>query len=548
MAVRSRQRAHLRPHEERTAPVLGAQCPRPTRRRHHRGQERAHPCHLVAFVISERRAHPWFFVRARLKAVIMTTIEAHVASRRGMGMLRHRLLVLVLPLLAVSAATACGDDSEGAPGSISVEPQVDQLATAVCDLAFRCCGSGEIGWYLGPWINAANCVDRFVQHASLSADASIDLQETLGTQLQVPNVGALSRAVSDGRTKVDAEALQACVDYLQGVECNQFRRAQGRLCPAGSPLGNTPCDPELIFLGTLGKNARCSSSLGSLECKTGLVCRTDGELGAFGQCVPVSQVNEPCTSDGGVRGRSLLLVVGRNLSEARQEGETCLFADRDYRPHPATALIECRKDLSCDPLTDTCVVACQRGAKCTLDEQCDDTQELTCILGRCDARRATGLPCGSDDDCQDKLFCFADPLNPGEICTEHSPLGTACQAHSQCASGFCDPTAGHCAAPVPPGTLCPSGSDAQCDQGRCVSEQLLCTTDGDCPTSGKCDLSTSTCASYCVELLPDGAACVSDSDCDSEACVADFLPHAAAFGRTTVRVELTVRVGVLQPR
>jgi hypothetical protein len=86
---------------------------------------------------------------------------------------------------------------------------------------------------------------------------------------------------------------------------------------------------------------------------------------------------------------------------------------------------------------------------------------------------------------------------------------------------------------LPPGALCPTKLDQQCDEGRCVNEGLTCTADSDCAASKKCDLGSFQCESYCIELLPDGAACSADSDCASDACVAGFcrtLPLANGVG------------------
>src|SRR5690606_17198915 len=144
----------------------------------------------------------------------------------------------------------------------------------------------------------------------------------------------------------------------------------------------------------------------------------------------------------------------------------------------------CRADLSCDPLTDTCVVACKRGASCQNDEQCDESADLKCIQGRCDLERSTGLPCSSSDDCQDGLLCVDNPADPGsKICGELLADGAVCNVHAECTSEFCHPDTGRCTAPLPPGSLCPTQVDAQCKDGRCVQEGLSCTLDTDCPVS-----------------------------------------------------------------
>jgi hypothetical protein len=281
----------------------------------------------------------------------------------------------------------------------------------------------------------------------------------------------------------------------------------------------------LLFTGQIKEGARCTSSLGSLECKPGLGCRkNENDLGVYSQCVHVSQVAEPCVSDGECADELYCSQLDGTCQRPRIEGETCLFANRDDpNPPPETALIRCRTDLSCDPLTDTCVVACQRGAKCEKNDDCDKDQDLFCIQSRCDFKRIEGLPCENDSDCEKTLRCDFDKADPTKkVCSQRAPLNSPCVTHEECASGFCDLTKAHCAQPLPAGALCPTGLNQQCFNGRCVAEGISCLLDTDCPSSKKCDLLKNECAEYCVALLPDGAPCVEDSDCSSQECVANF--------------------------
>ena len=50
---------------------------------------------------------------------------------------------------------------------------------------------------------------------------------------------------------------------------------------------------------------------------------------------------------------------------------------------------------------------------------------------------------------------------------------------------------------------------------------MSCTVDTDCPNARTCDASN-LCVPACVQRLPDGAMCTSDSECASNACVAEF--------------------------
>jgi hypothetical protein len=439
--------------------------------------------------------------------------------------MRRTILFSLVGLFAIVNCGGGDDDGGGgqAPAA-KLEPQITSLASTVCDVAFRCCARGEVDWYVGPYIDKAHCAARFVEHASLSSGATIDLYQFLKMKVTVPNVGALDRAQGDGRIKLDEKALTACVGYLAGLPCNAYKEQPEGCVPPEPPPEPTPCDPKVLFTGQLREGARCTSSLGSLECKAGLGCRTDDDLGVYGTCVHVSDVGEPCVTDGECADLLYCSQLDGTCQKPRIEGETCLFANRDDpNPPPETALIRCRADLSCDPLTDTCVVACQRGAKCEDNANCDKDQDLICIQKRCDLKRIEGLPCETDVDCEKGLRCDYDKADPTKkVCSQRLPLNSPCTSHAECAGDFCDPTTGHCAAPLAAGSLCPTGINEQCFNGRCVEEGISCTADLDCPSSKKCNLAKGECAAYCVALLPDGAPCGQDSDCDSGDCVASF--------------------------
>lgn len=447
-----------------------------------------------------------------------------------------RKILLGVGIVAVLGVGACGSDSGGGGGPpASITPKVEALGQAVCDLAFRCCARGELDWFLGPYVDEQNCAARFVEHASQSAEASINLEQFLAVKLVVPNVAALDLAAADGRVKLRPDALVACLTHISGAQCNAYEDVPEGCVRPEPPPEKSPCEPRAVFEGMISEGGRCTSSLGSLECKAGLLCANAGNLGVYGLCVHASQVDEPCVSNEQCDVDLYCSPLDGTCQLPRVEGETCVFADReDPNPAPETLLVRCRSDLSCDPLTDTCVAACEKGASCTNDTHCDDTQKLTCIVNRCDTPRLEGLPCENDADCMDGLHCGTDPADPSSsICRTGLALNQGCFTHNECESGFCDPTTDLCAAPLPAGSLCPTGANEQCDKGRCVSEEIGCTTDLDCPSSGKCDLSKLACASYCIPLLPDGATCSLDSDCQSDECAAGFcrtLPLANGQG------------------
>jgi hypothetical protein len=200
-----------------------------------------------------------------------------------------------------------------------------------------------------------------------------------------------------------------------------------------------------------------------------------------------------------------------------QEGEACAFADRNtIFPDPRTQLVRCAEHLFCDYVTDRCVVGCQVGAPC--DEiaadpetpQCDEEQELICILGRCDQPRTEGLPCGEDADCVEGLHCSPDPNDASQtelICQPPFDFDRPCSRHAQCLSQFCHPDTLLCTGRVGPDGPCLTGDDAECRDGFCIrlDPNLPCTSVADC---------------YCQALRADGESCSQDRQCASEACVA----------------------------
>ena len=443
--------------------------------------------------------------------------------------------LLFVASLAAASAVACGEETKSAPTS-SVTPMAGELTKGVCDLSFRCCSRGEINYLLGPYVRDDDCEDRLVTAATLATSKTIDLEDILGVRIEVPNVAALDRAAKDGRGNIDRAGLNACLAYLQELACNAPEEEEDPdgCVPPDPPPEPTPCDPENLFKGSVGLGGACSSGpdsgplgwsgLGSLECLEGLVCRSNPDLGVFGQCVPAGLVGDPCFSSSECDDELYCSQLDGTCKEYRQEGESCVFANRDdLSPDPSTALLRCRADLSCDPITDTCVARCQQGAQCSSDADCDDEQDLVCIVGRCDRQRGEGLVCAGDADCLDTLRCEADPSDPERnICTPLAANGEECFLHSDCNSGFCDPTLDRCAAPLSPGAICRSGEDEQCRGGRCESSYIYCTTDTDCTGSNSCNLASNQCDPYCVELKPDGATCTLDSECFSDECIAGF--------------------------
>lgn len=434
--------------------------------------------------------------------------------------------------LGLGLTGACNDAGTG--NGTPASPSVRLLLESMCDVSLRCCSRGEVDYYHGPYVDAENCVDRLFEQASRTTIAGVpfsELQEP-GTAVYVPNLGALDQAVQDGRTKIDAAALEACQEHLADLACNEpaaEEEAEG--CqPTPAAPEETPCALDKLFVGRLGVGSACSSTGGlSLECAPGLFCAGGLGLGVTGRCVEAQEEGELCNDDHECADELYCSELDGSCQRPRAEGEVCVFADRnDPAPAPETLLVRCEDHLSCDPITNTCVARCQAGASCLSDEDCDAEAELTCILGRCSQPRGEGLPCQSAEHCEEEFYCGPDVLDPTQsFCSVKKQDSEDCTDHLECASGYCSADTNQCTPAVAVGEPCPSGLDAQCDGGRCAQEETTassgyCAAADECPNSGSCDTYYGTCGTYCVAIKQDGAACTLDNECESGECIAGF--------------------------
>jgi hypothetical protein len=444
--------------------------------------------------------------------------------------LHHAISSLVV--LSTSIWTySCSDEPKP---SEEVTVDFGNLSVALCNAAMRCCNRGEINLMMGPYVDTDSCSDRYTDRARFDVTPMLDMPAELGMpSVALPNLGAVREAADDGRVRVDGAALQACRDYLDALPCNELLTEEEEdACALPEPRLDTPCDPDEIFIGLVPEGGSCTSPGASLECQPGLVCFGNPLLGVFGECVRPGRVGEPCFDEGACEAELYCSQLDGTCQPPRLEGETCVFSDReDPAPLPETLLVRCSLGLSCDPITDTCVAPCQRGAACSDDTQCDEELELKCIVGRCDRPRAAGLPCAIADDCSERLRCGVDPEDDErQICQERLANGETCAMHVECASEFCDPSTLLCAAQVAPGSACPSGLDPQCARGSCEPEAVACVADDDCPLSGRCNLATNVCSGYCVALKPEGAICSLDAECDSGTCIVGFCRELPLLG------------------
>jgi len=424
----------------------------------------------------------------------------------------------VLVALAAAGSPACGDGS-GPSGSIA------DLAEEVCAITFRCCSLGEVGYRLGPFVDRLSCADRLRDSADRAGTTGFPIPVG-DAVVAVPNVAVLERAVEEGRVVIDHAALEACLSYLRDVPCNQYKEPDdGESCTPPDPPEETSCDEVLIFLGRVREGGSCTSPGMTLECAEGLACRSVDSLGVAGVCVAPGGVGDYCFDDLECGAELYCSLLDGTCRLPSAKGEACLYANRDdLSPDNWTLLIACEETLYCDPVSDTCVGLCERGAQCVFDTHCEEEQGLVCIQRRCDQPRAAGNPCEEIADCADNLRCAYNPADFNELtCQELLGDGEDCNPGfpQDCVSGFCNPAGDRCAPAVAPGALCPSGYHHQCDGGYCQADYRYCEDDIDCDGS-VCNLLFARCEYYCVAQLPINSSCRYWFECASESCAEEL--------------------------
>lgn len=438
--------------------------------------------------------------------------------------------LLAISFLLVPVFSACGSDK----GHTPITGTVEDFAKAVCTFAFRCCSAGEVAYYVAPFVDAENCTERLMDAALAPGQIGLTLPASTGgnnkVTVEIPNLGALDRAVREKRTRIDAAALKVCKDYLASLSCNApIPQTTGPIVcePNKPPPEANPCDPSKIFVGNLKEGDVCTSDGPSYECASGLYCARNGDLGEEGQCIASGHVGDFCMQDSECDEGLYCSMLDGTCQAPRQEGETCVYADHlDPTATTATLLVKCREDLSCDAVTHTCVVHCQQGAPCSSDDDCDKTKQLLCILDRCDLARGEGLPCGTTDDCQDGLRCIPSLTDPTKlVCAARLADSLPCSVDTDCQSNFCDyvsSTTPMCAPQKAAGLPCPTGLNQQCQNGICRGDNgTACTTDATC-NGGACNVTTHLCQAKCYPLKPDDAQCATDSECQSTYCIAGY--------------------------
>jgi hypothetical protein len=220
-------------------------------------------------------------------------------------------------------------------------------------------------------------------------------QGTPGVLLTGECVRMLSAALASGAVKVEAPAVDACVQAMEQAH-------QG--CEwVGPEMPPTPAACLGLVRGTLAAGAKCRSSL---ECVEGLSCHGVGPTDP-GVC-------------GAPGGTGQLCAISVDALAAYLRQDTLEEAHPDCQGH-------CFKRQCADPVP--------LGGACTLEVQCGPG--LHCSEGKCAQGELAGLgqPC-VHGGCQEGARCVLG------VCATPKPAGAACERDVECLGGCVRPDGG----------------------------------------------------------------------------------------------------------
>jgi hypothetical protein len=418
-----------------------------------------------------------------------------------------------------------GDDGGTEPPPASGD--VDDLIASICDWEFRCCDDGERKFRFGPSItDAATCKERFVHELRNSNSTK---NPFAGGPAAGGLLASLAYAINLGRVDVNADAVAACTEQWNALECNQPAPDEVERCTAGNSDEVNPCALNELFKPILEQDATCTPSLGQsgtndIECVEGTSCLT-AEDPANGNgvpsCIKRSVVEEPCTED--VDCDFGLYCDGSSCAEKGDLGDECSYEDDEGSGmHPNT----CKPGLSCDPDSKECVAACSEGYECLVDSQCPADFSCAPVYADDDELFHVCRSLGSKttDQCDDQNDCVAD-----QYCNKgvEDTIGNC--AGDKDVDEDCTSVAGECVE----GTYC-DAVDVQCKAYNTPDEQ--CTradnTSADPKDFPECAPSTAGCFprynedAVAVEYFcrnaknANGADCWVPADCQSGKCEA----------------------------
>lgn len=413
-----------------------------------------------------------------------------------------------------SADDSTGAESGGTPAGVEAARMLlEPLVAAQCENTFACCDAGEVAYQLGGAVtDAADCTAR-----------TLDVLEAGGNPPYLRSgslylgglLGFFAYGIDASVVEVDEDAIAACVAALSAKPCAPSTAGGGNCEPAEDAY-LVQCELKTLFIGSKTEGESCASYSG-LECGPGLLC--DFFAGTGGVCVSTLSQGDSCFQDYNCPDNLICDYATGQCSVPAEVGEACAYAD-PVNPVYGTETTRCRSGLVCNPISEVCGAPdCNFGDYCS-DDDALCPEGLTCVAGRCDLLGLEGDNCYDDDDCAQGRCNY---LEGASVCQNLIEDGGECSDSSDCSSQFCEPAASECAAQVAIGEACDALlPDDQCDGGYCDGVNCVAFTPvgGDCTASPCNFIAGDQCRDGVCQPypLPDGQACSSDFECQSESC------------------------------
>lgn len=367
--------------------------------------------------------------------------------------------------------TTEGDGAAPIPsGDGGTEPppasgNIDDLISAICEWEFRCCDDGERKFRFGPSItDAETCKARFVHEARESNSTK---NPFAGGPAAAGLLASLAYSINLSRVDVNADAVAACTERWNALECNKPAPDEVAYCTASDSEAVDPCALDQLFEPKLEQDATCTPSLGQfatndIECVPGTSClAADDPANGNGvpSCIKRSVVDEPCTEDEDCD-FGLYCDVATCVAKG-DLGDDCSYEDdNDTGNHPNT----CKPGLSCDPDSKECVAACSAGYECLADSQCPeglscapvytDDDELFHVCRNLGSKITD--QCDNESDCVEDQYCNKGAEDTIGNCAGDKDVDEDCTGVAgECVEGtFCNTLEGTCKAYNTPDEQC----------------------------------------------------------------------------------------------